>query len=154
MKTELKTFIRSYLITALWSSYHTNAFCEGCNENLACQVDDVVNCPKCGSTEIVETHSNLDDADFSDHKFSLVAMRKVVKDCEAFMALEHYQLAVQENGVGQVAQDFWLTRNRHGGGFWDGDYSKHLGENLTEIAQSFGEINIFPENDSKLFIME
>ena len=35
--------------------------------------------------------------------------------------------------------DFWLTRNHHGAGFWDGDYAN--GDKLTEIAQAFKELH-------------
>jgi len=159
MKTELKTFIRSYIETALWSSTHSNAYCEGCGENLACQVDDVINCPKCGSTEIVETSSNLDDAHFSDHVFTLNAMRKIVRDCKKFMDSHIYNETMESwccgdtrSTIEQMAHDFWLTRNRHGAGFWDGDYPKALGEKLTEFSHKFGEVHILPEDD--MFHME
>jgi hypothetical protein len=159
MKTELKTFIRSYVETALWSSTHSNAYCEGCGENLDCQVDDVINCPKCGSTEIVETSSNLDDAHFSDHVFTLDAMRKIVRDCKKFMesplfveAVESFYNELSSTAITQIAHDFWLTRNRHGAGFWDRDYPKALGEKLTEFSHTFGEVHILPEDD--MFHME
>jgi hypothetical protein len=34
---------------------------------------------------------------------------------------------------------FWLTHNRHGAGFWDGDYPEPLGQQLTDAAHTFGE---------------
>lgn len=43
-----------------------------------------------------------------------------------------------------LGHDFWLTRNGHGAGFWDGDYTAEmddgtdLGEALTKAAKSFG----------------
>jgi hypothetical protein len=60
----------------------------------------------------------------------------------------------QEENAGTLAEcesfragtDFWLTRNHHGSGFWDGDY-EHLdgtGEAaraLTDAAHAFGEVN-------------
>lgn len=39
--------------------------------------------------------------------------------------------------TGHIEHDFYLTRNGHGAGFWDGDYEK--GEELTKVAKSFGE---------------
>jgi hypothetical protein len=53
--------------------------------------------------------------------------------------------------VEQVAHDFWLTRNRHGAGFWDGEYKlsefdhvyENLGDRLTELAKGFGECNLY-----------
>lgn len=38
---------------------------------------------------------------------------------------------------GQVGHDFWLTRNRHGAGFWD--RGKPEGDRLTELANAYGE---------------
>lgn len=38
----------------------------------------------------------------------------------------------------QVGHDFWLTRCRHGAGFWDHGLGE-LGDRLTKVAQSYGE---------------
>ena len=50
-----------------------------------------------------------------------------------------------------VAHDFWLTRNRHGAGFWDGDYPEPLGKLLTELAHSYGECYLYIGDDGKLY---
>jgi hypothetical protein len=42
-----------------------------------------------------------------------------------------------------AAHDFILTRNHHGAGFWDGDWTRSWGEKLTVLANSFGEINCY-----------
>lgn len=48
----------------------------------------------------------------------------------------------------QIGHDFWLTRNRHGVGFWDREYlPKEIKEKLTEICHLFDEVNIDVEND-------
>ena len=39
----------------------------------------------------------------------------------------------------QNGHDFWLTRRRHGAGFWDRGYGDSVGEILTKIAQMFPE---------------
>jgi hypothetical protein len=46
-----------------------------------------------------------------------------------------------------VAHDFWLTRNGHGAGFWDGDYEEEVGAKLTEIAESFGTVDLYVGDD-------
>ncbi len=51
----------------------------------------------------------------------------------------------------QVAHDFWLTRNRHGAGFWDGDYSEPAGSILTAIAHAFGECNLYLGDDGLIY---
>lgn len=49
-----------------------------------------------------------------------------------------YDITGQDSG--RVAHDFWLTRNSHGAGFWDGDYDQDgLGDALTILAKEFGE---------------
>lgn len=40
----------------------------------------------------------------------------------------------------QAGHDFWLTRNHHGAGFWDGDYPEPEGTELTKLSHSFGEV--------------
>lgn len=47
--------------------------------------------------------------------------------------------------------DFWLTRNGHGAGFWDGDYQKEHGEKLTALSKTFGELNLYVGDDNKLY---
>ena len=38
-----------------------------------------------------------------------------------------------------AGHDFWLTRNGHGAGFWDGDYPESEETILTDAARTFGE---------------
>ena len=51
----------------------------------------------------------------------------------------------------KVAHDFWLTRNGHGAGFWDGDDPDALGAQLTAIAETFGEVDLYVGDDGKLY---
>jgi hypothetical protein len=51
---------------------------------------------------------------------------------------------------GRICHDFWLTRNRHGCGFWDGSY-KDLGDRLTNAAQAFGECDLYVGDDGKIY---
>ena len=41
-----------------------------------------------------------------------------------------------------IGHDFWLTRNHHGAGFWDRGLGE-VGDKLTEIANSFPEVNLY-----------
>jgi len=47
----------------------------------------------------------------------------------------------------QVGHDFWLTRNGHGAGFWDGDYEDSKGRQLTAISKGFGTSDIYVRNN-------
>lgn len=49
---------------------------------------------------------------------------------------------VGDNDLESIAHDFWLTRNRHGAGFWDGAYSEPSGRALTRMAHAYGSVDI------------
>ena len=57
-----------------------------------------------------------------------------------------------ENVDGHIAHDFWLTRNRHGAGFWDGDYPEPEATQLTDLAHTFGECHLYVGDDNKLYL--
>lgn len=90
------------------------------------------------------------DENFGVEDFSGDSLEKAIKDCEEFVKKAGDILDRYEDT--SIGHDFWLTRNRHGAGFWDGDYGKEDGEKLTEISESFGEINIHKGDDNKLHI--
>lgn len=75
---------------------------------------------------------------------------KAQKDCDTFRQKAGSLLDDLEES--KVAHDFWLTRNRHGAGFWDGDYEKNLGEKLTKISHEMGECHFYVGDDLKLYI--
>lgn len=55
----------------------------------------------------------------------------------------------------RAGHDFWLTRNGHGAGFWDGDWdtaaNPELGSALTAIAKTFGEIALYLGDDGRIY---
>ena len=48
----------------------------------------------------------------------------------------------------QLGHDIWLTRNRHGAGFWDRGLPH--GDKLTEIANCLGESYLYVGDDGKI----
>lgn len=51
-----------------------------------------------------------------------------------------------------AGHDFWLTRNGHGCGFWDGDWEATAGERLTEACKKFGEVWSYIGDDGKIYL--
>lgn len=55
----------------------------------------------------------------------------------------------------RAGHDLWLTRNRHGTGFWDrvygDDLDKDLGERLTEAAHKIGERHLYLGDDGVVY---
>jgi len=84
-------------------------------------------------------------------------LAQIVKDCRRFQ-LENYDVLEAEYlsdlplaNVTHAGHDFWLTRNGHGAGFWDGDWSKANGEKLTEACKAFGEVELYVGDDGKIY---
>jgi hypothetical protein len=51
-----------------------------------------------------------------------------------------------------AGHDFWLTRNGHGAGFWDGDLPNEIGQALTTAAHAFGEQDLYVGDDGKVYV--
>lgn len=115
---DLDEFTRSYLETALWSSFDENG-------------------------NPLEDNYEIGD-------FSREAIQKAIRECDDFRTSNEADLEAGGRDADYNAHDFWLTRNRHGTGFWDGDYPEPIGRRLTEAAHSYGEINIVIGDDGKL----
>lgn len=93
----------------------------------------------------------LDDK-YGIDDISQEAMARIEKDCKDFIDAISEILIDYSYIDSQLAHDFWLTRNRHGAGFWDGDYPKELGELLTNVSHGFGEINPYIGDDNKIYL--
>lgn len=94
------------------------------------------------------------DKNYSTEDLAPETMIRIEQDCNEF--LERAENLVPElldnYNLSDIGHDFWLTRNRHGAGFWDGDYNKEDGEALTKLAYSFGEIDPYVGDDGKIYL--
>jgi hypothetical protein len=61
-----------------------------------------------------------------------------------------YDVVTEFTDDEHIAHDFWLTRNHHGAGFWDGDYGAY-GDQLTAIAQTFSEVGLYIGDDGLIY---
>jgi hypothetical protein len=68
----------------------------------------------------------------------------VHKDCATFWRSCRALIESGDDGQSpeQAGHDFWLTRNGHGAGFWDGDWPVN-GDTLYLIAKSYDEIHVY-----------
>lgn len=75
---------------------------------------------------------------------SLAEMRE---DCESF-----YEecLDMIKHDLSRAGHDFYLTRNRHGAGFWDGDWPEN-GKVLTERSHPYGTQELYLGDDGVLY---
>jgi hypothetical protein len=92
----------------------------------------------------------FDNAEASDELRKRVAADWLKFRAEAvalgFDAVEHRAVAIdrsQGDEWAYAAHDFILTRNRHGAGFWDGEWHEPWGQRLTQLSHNFPSIEIW-----------
>lgn len=66
------------------------------------------------------------------------ALKQIREDCDAFVSTNRELLDATAGDYSQHGHDFYLTRNRHGAGFWDRGYGD-IGRALTDSAHAYGE---------------
>lgn len=99
------------------------------------------------------------DRNYSINDIAPEAMERIKADCEKFQAeagelIEADTCSRGGHGYSQFEQaghDFWLTRNGHGAGFWDGDWPMN-GDLLTQVSKSFGEVNPYVGDYGKIYL--
>jgi hypothetical protein len=117
----LDTFARQYMETALWSSNDEST-------------------PSGGAPL---------DKNYTVADIAPATRRRMQADCRAFQKRARQALDDAGMSASDGGHDFWLTRNRHGTGFWDrGDGPAF--KRLTDIAHSFGEYNLYVGDDGKV----
>ena len=81
--------------------------------------------------------------------FSAAFLEQADSDCRAFF--EANKALLRESGLhpDHAGHDFWLTRNRHGAGFWDRGLGD-VGQALTDAAYAYRELNLYIGDDKLL----
>jgi hypothetical protein len=74
---------------------------------------------------------------------------RVLRDCTQFVRKAWVSLP-DNLALEQAGHDFWLTRNGHGAGFWDGDWPES-GDELTALSHRFGEVDVYVGDDGFLY---
>ena len=65
--------------------------------------------------------------------------------------LEDNREILEESGLSDdsIGDDFWLTRNRHGAGFWDRGLGE-IGQKLTKVCHSYGAVYLYVSDNGKV----
>ncbi len=84
-----------------------------------------------------------------NHALSKEAKDQMLADCKAF--LEKNEAMIGDR-ISKAGHDFWLTRNGHGCGFWDGDWPEH-GDELTEASKAFKECDLYVGDDQLVYVL-
>lgn len=87
------------------------------------------------------------EKNYSVDDFSPETLAQALEDCDKFQEAHAADIVGRLEDAGA---DFWLTRNGHGAGFWDGDWGE-LGDKLTQTAEQFGEICLYVGDDGLIY---
>jgi hypothetical protein len=126
LNNRLEVFLNSYLETALWSSTDSDT-----DEPLDfdCTIEDLA--------EETVSKAKIDCNDFLTGTMSA--------DLQLFLD----NLTSQDTK--QAGHDFWLTRNHHGAGFWDGDWPEPQATMLTERSHAYGSVDLYVGDDGYIY---
>jgi hypothetical protein len=91
----------------------------------------------------------LSDPDLTIYSLAPEAEAGIVADCAAFQAANAEDIDGDDS---QAGHDFWLTRNGHGAGFWDGDWPAAAGERLTAACKRFPEVDAYVGDDGLIYL--
>lgn len=87
------------------------------------------------------------DKEYDRYDLNESTKNKMRQDCRRFYNQNFADIQIAELSSSQAGHDFWLTRNRHGTGFWDryevADFSvREALQRLTKAAHKFGEYHL------------
>lgn len=91
----------------------------------------------------------LEDAGYSVDDISYAAVEEIRQEVVEFAMSNAADLA--DISAEQAGHDFFLTRNRHGAGFWDRGLGE-VGERLTKAAHAYGERDLYVGDDGQLHV--
>jgi hypothetical protein len=137
----LDEFLDAYIEAALWSS--TDDADDGGGEPLDknYNVDDIA----------PETLARMraDCIEFLNHRLGgrLIAIAERLEEAGRWSLPSGADCSIVE----YAGHDFWLTRNGHGCGFWDGDWQKGVGEGLEKLAHNFGAFDLYVCDDGLIY---
>ena len=82
-------------------------------------------------------------------------LAEMAADCKRFQeenaddiaTFEHPQYCADE----MAGHDFWLTRNGHGTGFWDGDWEEEVGNRLDKACEAYTDYNLYVGDNGRIY---
>lgn len=83
---------------------------------------------------------------YSVSDFAPATLDAIVADCAKFQSDND----LSEGRIERAGYDFWLTRNYHGSGFWDGDWPL-TGDTLTAASKDYGTFNLYVGDDGLIY---
>jgi len=88
------------------------------------------------------------DSEIHGASWSVELHDRLKADCFSFWCRMHYYIDNEKGNKtpDQAGHDFWLTRQGHGAGFWDGGWQNY-GELLTSLSKAYGALELYEGED-------
>lgn len=94
------------------------------------------------------------DKDFDCSDISLDALTAMKADCDRFQTENEGDLVASNLSEEDQGYNFWLSRNRHGSGYWDKVNDERIGDHLHIAAKAFGEASLYVSDRQDCIIIE
>ena len=96
------------------------------------------------------------EEDFGPEDIAPETLEQITTDCKRFQEENATDISAGPYDPDylvweRAGHDFWLTRNGHGAGFWDGDWPEEIGERLTEASKAYGEVDLYVGDDGMIY---
>jgi len=103
---------------------------------------------ECALWSSTDDDDNALDDNYSIEDIDKDCLSDMIEDCRIFQ--ERHKADIQYN-LTRAGHDFWLTRNGHGAGFWDGDWPEDIGNRLTKhCKEDWGEATLYVDDNGKI----
>lgn len=87
------------------------------------------------------------DKNYGPEDIAPETLDRMAADCATFQQENRTDIG---SDFSQAGHDFWLTRNGHGAGFWDGDWPEPAATRLTDAGNRFGEFDLYVSDDGTI----
>jgi hypothetical protein len=107
--------------------------------------------------KIIQLHNSLNRKpidNFTREDIDNNSLFDAYDDIKKFIELagkEPFEYALEELGLERIGHDIWLTRNRHGAGFFDHSFDDDIELSLMNAAQKLGEKSLYVGDDMRLY---
>lgn len=125
---ELTEMVRAYLESAEWCGLSE------CDEHGVSDRSRFDRCKRPRWSAKAVWKAGADCRAFLDETEMLHSPGDIIGDVDVSMR----QLIREHGSFSQAGRDFYLTRNHHGAGFWDGNWPADIGQVLTRHSHPYG----------------
>lgn len=150
--TERDAFTEGYVSCALWCGVLRYEHAEECPCHEASGNGEAYDPDACECEPDLVSADDVDDSQLTDRVRAML-----VEDARTFYADNVLDLRASTLDMSQAGHDLWLTRNRHGAGFWDhgrrGDEADAALRRLTGAAHDYGSQDLVEGSDTKVTVM-